>query len=125
MFQPSQEVMEVLNKYDATYRRHRCHNECYVQIIDRTTGKVYTVTDKDGIAVPLEVSGADYQDALAKACKLIPTATKPMTRAQAASMSAILEDKDAEIARLRAELEEASKPKPNRRGTPVVQPIEA
>lgn len=121
MFQPSKEVMAVLDQYDATYRRHRQNNTCFVQIIDKATQKNYTVTDKDGVAVPLEIAGDDYQDALTKACELIPTATKPMTRAQAMTMASAISDKDAEIVRLKAQLEEATKP---RARSPRVQPAE-
>lgn len=121
MFQPSKEVMEVLDRYDATYRRHRQNNRCFVQIIDKSTQKNYTVADKDGVAIPLEIEGDDYQDALARACEIIPTATKPMTKAQAISMAQAVSEKDAEIARLKAELEAA---KTTRTRSPRVQPAE-
>ena len=61
-------------------------------IIDLTTDRVY-----------LRVDGSDENDALAKAIPQVPTAEKPRTAAQERT-SGIIDSKDAEIAKLKADL---------------------
>lgn len=127
MFTPSKSAQAILKKYNATYRTHIVDGKPHAQAIDLTTGQLYMVPNpapkplppEKGQKpkhwepmIPLEVPGDDLADAVENLCERIPTADKPVTAAQAASIQAAsgeISARDSEITKLRKQLAEAQR----------------
>lgn len=115
MFQATKEINEKLAEWKSSYRFDHSSDFSTCRIVDLLTGQVWC-SKKFGV-------GTREEDALTETVELAKTKTRPKTPAEMAIERASgLEEKNAElnaeIARLRSQLEASNKKTPARRGRP-------